>query len=78
MPTVAYPDLKISEPSEVPLWVIIVSVIVGLIVLVLLIIALWKLGFFKRSRPDPTLSGNLEKNHHESSPFIVRERNSIR
>ncbi|XP_072949294.1 integrin alpha-PS1 isoform X2 [Epargyreus clarus] len=76
--TVAYPDLKISEPSEVPLWVIIVSVIVGLIVLVILIIALWKLGFFKRSRPDPTLSGNLEKNNHESSPFIGRDRNSIR
>ncbi|CAG9561864.1 unnamed protein product [Danaus chrysippus] len=76
--TVAYPDLKISEPSEVPLWVIIVSVIVGLIVLILLIIALWKLGFFKRSRPDPTLSGNLEKNNHESSPFIGRDRTSIR
>ncbi|CAH0585673.1 unnamed protein product [Chrysodeixis includens] len=76
--TVAYPDLKISEPTEVPLWVIIISVIVGLIVLVLLIIALWKLGFFKRSRPDPTLSGNLEKNNHESSPFIGRDRNSVR
>ncbi|XP_035439524.2 integrin alpha-PS1 isoform X1 [Spodoptera frugiperda] len=76
--TVAYPDLKISEPTEVPLWVIIISVIVGLIVLVLLIIALWKLGFFKRSRPDPTLSGNLEKNNHEASPFIGRDRNSVR
>ncbi|XP_073956802.1 integrin alpha-PS1-like isoform X3 [Choristoneura fumiferana] len=76
--TVAYPDLNISEPTEVPLWVIIVSVIVGLIVLILLIIALWKLGFFKRSRPDPTLSGNLEKNNHESSPFIGRDRNSKR
>lgn len=76
--TVAYPDLKISEPTEVPLWVIIISVIIGLIVLILLILALWKLGFFKRSRPDPTLSGNLEKNHHESSPFIGRDRNSIR
>ncbi|XP_049873202.1 integrin alpha-PS1 isoform X2 [Pectinophora gossypiella] len=75
--TIAYPDLKISEPTEVPYWVIIVSVIVGLIVLILLIIALWKLGFFKRSRPDPTLSGNLEKNNHESSPFIGRDR-SIR
>lgn len=76
--TVAYPDLKISEPTEVPLWVIIISVIVGLIVLILLIIALWKLGFFKRSRPDPTLSGNLEKNNHEASPFIGRDRNSVR
>lgn len=75
--TVAYPDLKFSEPSEVPLWVIIVSVILGLLVLIILIFVLWKLGFFKRSRPDPTLSGNLEKNH-ESSPFIVRDRNSIR
>ncbi|XP_060803128.1 integrin alpha-PS1 [Amyelois transitella] len=76
--TVAYPDLKISEPTEVPLWVIIISVIIGLIVLVLLIIFLWKLGFFKRSRPDPTLSGNLEKNNHESSPFIDRNRNGTR
>ncbi|RVE45363.1 hypothetical protein evm_009992 [Chilo suppressalis] len=76
--TVAYPDLKISEPTDVPLWVIILSVIIGLIVLILLIIALWRLGFFKRSRPDPTLSGNLEKNNHESSPFIVRDRNNIR
>ncbi|XP_063536455.1 integrin alpha-PS1 isoform X1 [Cydia strobilella] len=76
--TVAYPDLKMSEPSQVPLWVIIVSVIVGLIVLILLILALWKLGFFKRSRPDPTLSGNLEKNNHESSPFIGRDRNNKR
>ncbi|KOB77704.1 Integrin alpha 1 [Operophtera brumata] len=73
--TVAYPDLKISEPTEVPLWVIILSIIIGLIVLILLILLLWKLGFFKRSRPDPTLSGNLEKNNHESSPFIGRDRN---
>ncbi|GBP30999.1 Integrin alpha-PS1 [Eumeta japonica] len=76
--TIAYPDLRISESTEVPLWVIILSVILGLLVLILLIIALWKLGFFKRSRPDPTLSGNLEKNNHEGSPFIVHDRNSFR
>ncbi|KAM3965312.1 LOW QUALITY PROTEIN: multiple edematous wings [Aphomia sociella] len=68
--TIAYPDLQISETTQVPLWVIIISVIIGLIVLVLLILLLWKLGFFKRSRPDPTLSGNLEKNNHESSPLF--------
>lgn len=78
METVAYSDLKASEPVEVPYWVIIISVIIGLILLVLLILALWKFGFFNRSRPDPTLSGNLEKNNHESSPFIGRDRYSTR
>ncbi|XP_026762048.2 integrin alpha-PS1 isoform X2 [Galleria mellonella] len=72
--TIAYPDLQISKATEVPLWVIIISVIIGLIVLVLLIIFLWKLGFFKRSRPDPTLSGNLEKNNHEASPLFDHNR----
>lgn len=58
----AYPDrLDSGESPAVPLWIIIVSVAVGILLLIILIIILWKLGFFKRKRPNPTLKGNLEK-----------------
>ena len=60
--TMAYPDrLDTGESPEVPLWIIIVSVVAGILLLVLLILILWKCGFFKRKRPDPTLTGNLQK-----------------
>ncbi|XP_059052225.1 integrin alpha-PS1 isoform X2 [Achroia grisella] len=70
--TVSYPALEKIKSNDVPLWVIIISVLIGLIVLILVILLLWKCGFFKRSRPDPTLSGNLEKNNHEASPLFIR------
>ncbi|KAK8740447.1 hypothetical protein OTU49_002915 [Cherax quadricarinatus] len=60
--TLAYPDLLDQlPPEEVPLWVILVSIFAGLLVLILIVLILWKLGFFERKRPDPTLSGNLDK-----------------
>lgn len=66
--TIVYPDLSdLQEPEPVPIWIIIGSIIAGLFLLILLTLLLWKLGFFKRRRPDPTLSGNLEK-HREENP----------
>jgi len=60
--TMAYPDrLDTGESPAVPLWIIIISVVAGILLLVLLILILWKCGFFKRKRPDPTLTGNLQK-----------------
>ena len=60
--TQAYPDLLDQlPPEEVPLWVILVSIFAGLLVLIIIVLILWKLGFFERKRPDPTLSGNLDK-----------------
>lgn len=68
--THAYPELRDQQPSgAIPIWIIIVGIIVGLFLLALVAFILWKCGFFKRRRPDPTLSGNLEKNS-ESRPFI--------
>ncbi|KAK7872445.1 hypothetical protein R5R35_014243 [Gryllus longicercus] len=65
--TMALPDrLDVHEPESVPYWIIAVAVGVGLLLLVALILILWKLGFFKRRRPDPTLSGNLEKHRDEN------------
>lgn len=70
--THAYPELRDQVPSSViPIWIIIVGIIVGLFLLALVAFILWKCGFFKRKRLDPTLSGNLEKNS-ESRPFISK------
>lgn len=43
--------IKISKelhPGRIPLWVILLSAFAGLLILMLLILALWKAGFFKR------------------------------
>lgn len=61
--TEAYPDnLQKGGDESIPIWIIILSIVGGLLLLALLTFCLWRLGFFKRRRPDPTLSGNLEKN----------------
>lgn len=68
--THAYPELRDQVVDQsIPIWIIILGIIVGLFLLALVAFVLWKCGFFKRRRPDPTLSGNLEKNS-ESRPFI--------
>lgn len=68
--TLAYPELlDQASDGSIPIWIIIVAIVGGLLALALLTFVLWKCGFFKRRRPDPTLSGNLEKNS-ESKPFI--------
>ncbi|XP_013888821.1 integrin alpha-8, partial [Austrofundulus limnaeus] len=41
------PDVSFA----VPLWVIILAILLGLLVLAMLTLALWKLGFFERARP---------------------------
>lgn len=67
--TIAYPDLLDQQEAEpVPVWIIIVAVLAGLLLLILLTLVLRKLGFFKRRRPDPTLSGNLEKHNRDDNP----------
>ncbi|XP_042182512.1 integrin alpha-1 isoform X1 [Oncorhynchus tshawytscha] len=45
-------DVKVQVSKEalggIPLWIIIVSILIGLLILALVIFALWKAGFFKR------------------------------
>lgn len=66
--TVAYPELLDQQEAEpVPLWIIVVAVVAGMVLLILLTYVLWKFGFFKRRRPDPTLSGNIEKHRYDNS-----------
>jgi len=60
--TVAYSDVpREAADDSVPIWVIIVSVLAGLLLLAIIALILWKLGFFKRRRPDPTLKSNISR-----------------
>uniref|UniRef100_A0ABD2WID0 Integrin alpha-2 domain-containing protein n=1 Tax=Trichogramma kaykai TaxID=54128 RepID=A0ABD2WID0_9HYME len=64
----AHPDSSDKQEAEpVPIWIIVVAVVAGLLLLILITLILWKVGFFKRRRPDHTLSGNLQK-HREDNP----------
>ncbi|TMS08786.1 Integrin alpha-1 [Larimichthys crocea] len=36
----------------IPIWIIIISILIGLLILALVIFALWKMGFFKRKSRD--------------------------
>ncbi|XP_053574477.1 integrin alpha-11 isoform X2 [Bombina bombina] len=45
-------DISKQEEWEVPIWIIVSSTLGGLLLLALLVLALWKLGFFKRSHHE--------------------------
>ncbi|CAH0564669.1 unnamed protein product [Brassicogethes aeneus] len=56
--TKLYPE---SIQTSLSYWYIIVAVLIGILLLVILIVVLWKCGFFKRNRhtKDPTLKGAI-------------------
>lgn len=69
--THAYPELMDQAgDGMIPYWIIILGILGGLLLLALVTFVLWKFGFFKRRRPDPTLSGNLQKKSSETKPFL--------
>ncbi|XP_031173579.1 integrin alpha-1 [Sander lucioperca] len=46
--------IQVSKESlgGIPIWIIIISILIGLLILALVIFALWKMGFFKRKNRD--------------------------
>ncbi|XP_050678590.1 integrin alpha-8 isoform X2 [Leptidea sinapis] len=62
--TVVTPQLEALETGTIPLWVIILAAVVGALLLLLLIFALYKCGFFKRNRPS---------DHAERQPLNGRD-----
>ncbi|XP_054468070.1 integrin alpha-1 [Anoplopoma fimbria] len=46
--------IQVSKESlgGIPIWIIIISILIGLLILALVIFALWKMGFFKRKTRD--------------------------
>uniref|UniRef100_A0A7N5KKT4 Integrin alpha-IIb n=2 Tax=Ailuropoda melanoleuca TaxID=9646 RepID=A0A7N5KKT4_AILME len=43
--------LRALEERDIPIWWVLVGVLGGLVLLMLLVLAMWKAGFFKRNRP---------------------------
>ncbi|XP_066957943.1 integrin alpha-PS2-like isoform X4 [Macrobrachium rosenbergii] len=45
------PAKSLDEAPPIPWWVIVLATMAGVLILLIIILILWKLGFFKRSRP---------------------------
>ncbi|XP_028287774.1 integrin alpha-11 isoform X3 [Parambassis ranga] len=58
-------DLRREEDHPIPIWIILGSSLGGLLLLALLVLALWKLGFFNRRRQEeeeqPVANGKSEQ-----------------
>uniref|UniRef100_A0A146ME75 Integrin alpha-PS2 n=1 Tax=Lygus hesperus TaxID=30085 RepID=A0A146ME75_LYGHE len=57
----------LSQPDVVPLWIVVLSAVSGALILMLLVYVLYKLGFFKRNRPEPSTGSEktpLNRNGH--------------
>ena len=64
---------KLTVESQIDWWVILISILLGLLLLVIISLILWKFGFFKRKRPleeeddDFLMSAHFEKVHLNGS-----------
>lgn len=61
-------ELKEETPTEIQLWVVLVSVGAGLLLLGLIILLLWKCGFFKRARTRALYEAKRQKAEMKSQP----------
>ncbi|XP_036422151.1 integrin alpha-6 isoform X1 [Colossoma macropomum] len=50
-----FPEYTVSHYGGVPWWIILVAVLAGILMLALLVLILWKCGFFKRSKNDDSV-----------------------
>lgn len=59
--TYAVPDFKDAGAAEVKWWVILLAVLGGILLLIIIIFVLYKVGFFKRKRPEEMQMYQAEK-----------------
>ncbi|KAL2101292.1 hypothetical protein ACEWY4_003053 [Coilia grayii] len=61
-------DQDEEAPSEAPVWIIVVSVLAGILLLALIIILLWKCGFFKRASTRELYEAKAHKAEMRTQP----------
>ncbi|XP_043939663.1 integrin alpha-7 isoform X2 [Protopterus annectens] len=86
IPVSIYPEPERAEYVGVPWWIILIAVLAGILMLALLVLLLWKCGFFKRTRREPEHTttyyrahlgvqpSELEKQTTEPYPYPLIER----
>ncbi|KAK9977874.1 hypothetical protein ABG768_019661 [Culter alburnus] len=62
------PAMSEELPYKAPLWIIIVSVLAGVILLGLIVILLWKCGFFKRANTRELYEAKAQKAEMKTQP----------
>ncbi|XP_017297365.1 integrin alpha-3 isoform X2 [Kryptolebias marmoratus] len=63
-----YPDSALQVHSGAPLWIIVVSVLAGVLLLALICLLLWKCGFFKRASTRETYEAKSQRAQKKSQP----------
>ncbi|XP_053564062.1 integrin alpha-7 isoform X2 [Bombina bombina] len=63
IPVILYSDVGVAILGGVPWWIILIAVLGGILLLALLVLILWKCGFFKRSTREEKYSTNYYRAH---------------
>ncbi|EJW84018.1 hypothetical protein WUBG_05070, partial [Wuchereria bancrofti] len=65
-------DVNPTDPEQskrgVPWWLYLIAILIGLVILALLILCLWRCGFFKRHRP-PTEQATYNTNSKNTDMY---------
>ncbi|KAG8006599.1 Integrin alpha-3 [Nibea albiflora] len=67
-----YPDVGQQLDSSTPLWIIMVSVLAGLVLLALICLLLWKCGFFRRASTRELYQAKTQKAHMKSQRLDLK------
>uniref|UniRef100_A0A3P9P8D9 Integrin alpha-3-like n=1 Tax=Poecilia reticulata TaxID=8081 RepID=A0A3P9P8D9_POERE len=63
-----YPEFELQLNSGAPWWIIVVSVLAGVLLLALICVLLWKCGFFKRASTREMYEAKTQRAHMKSQP----------
>ncbi|XP_037647357.1 integrin alpha-3-like isoform X2 [Sebastes umbrosus] len=63
-----YPDPGQQVDSSAPLWIVVMSVLAGVLLLAVICLLLWKCGFFRRARTREMYQAKTQKAHMKSQP----------
>ncbi|XP_051797424.1 integrin alpha-3-like isoform X1 [Acanthochromis polyacanthus] len=63
-----YPESGLQVDPSAPLWIIVVSVLAGVLLLALICLVLWKCGFFRRASTRQLYQAKTQKAHMKSQP----------